>query len=63
MSTTEKVMAACNISEHEAENEIKAANEMLWANDEVNICDLDDYCDSLGIDLDDVMSNPEMLLM
>lgn len=56
-------MAACNINEHDAEREIKAANDMLWAGEEVGLNDLEDYCYGLGIDLDDVMENPEMLLL
>jgi len=64
MATIEKVMAACNINEHDAEREIKAANDMLWAGEEeVGLNDLEDYCYGLGIDLDDVMENPEMLLL
>lgn len=64
MAAIEKVMAACNISEQDAQKEIKAANDMLWASDrDIDICDLDDYCYGLGIDLDDVMENPEMLLL
>lgn len=57
-------MAACNISEQDAQKEIKAANDMLWAGEEeVGLNDLEDYCYGLGIDLDDVMENPEMLLL
>ena len=64
MATIEKVMAVCNMNEHDAEREIKAANDMLWAGEEeVGLNDLEDYCYGLGIDLDDVMSNPEMLLL
>ena len=57
-------MAVCNMNEHDAEREIKAANDMLWVGEEeVGLNDLEDYCYGLGIDLDDVMSNPEMLLL
>ena len=57
-------MAVCNMNEHDAEREIKAANDMLWAGEEeVGLNYLEDYCYGLGIDLDDVMSNPEMLLL
>ena len=64
MAAIEKVMAVCNMDEHDAEREIKAANDMLWAGEEeVDMNDMEDYCYSLGIDLYDVMENPEMLLL
>ena len=45
-------MNSCNISEKEAEREISAANDILLADENINITDLDD-----------IMSNPKMLLM
>jgi len=56
-------MNSCNISEKEAEREISAANDILLADENINMTALDDYCQNLGIDLDDIMSNPEMLLI
>ena len=62
-TTIKKVMNSCNISEKEAEREISAANDILLADEDINMTALDDYCQDLGIDLDDIMSNPEMLLI
>ena len=62
-TTIKKVMNSSNISEKEAEREISAANDMLLADENINMTALDDYCQNLGIDLDDIMSNPEMLLI
>lgn len=65
MEAIAKVMTVCNMNETEAANEIKAANSMLFADPEreVSMDDLEDYCYGLGLDLDDIMENPDMLLM
>jgi hypothetical protein len=56
-------MNACDLNEQEATNEVMAANDMLLASDSISYDDLDDYCNGLGLDMDDVFSNPEMLLL
>lgn len=63
MMTIEKIMNACDLNEQETTNEVMAANDMLLASDSISYDDLDDYCNGLGIDMEDVFSNPEMLLM
>ena len=63
MTTINKVMAACNINEQQAINEVQAANDILLASDNIGYDDLEDYCFGLGLDMEDVFSNPEMLLM
>lgn len=63
MTVIEKVQNACNLNEEDARQEIKSASEDLLTRDGITIEDVEDFCIGLGIDEEDLFSNPEMLLM
>lgn len=63
MTAIKKVQNACNLNEEDARQEIASASENLLASDEITIADVEDFCYGLGIDEEDLFSNPEMLLM
>lgn len=54
---TEKVMASCNLSEQEAERELRNETEVL-----MHTHNPMEFCESLGLDEDDIFSNPEAIL-
>lgn len=53
----EKVMASCDLSEHDAVRELECATDCLMADGNI-----DNFCTSLGIDEEDLFENPEALL-
>lgn len=54
---TEKVMASCNLSEQDAERELRNEAELLMYTENPM-----EFCESLGLDEDDIFSNPEAIL-
>ncbi len=56
---TEKVMASCSLSEQDAVSALRNETELLMSSDEP---DITDFCDSLGLDEEDIFSNPEAIL-
>ena len=54
---TEKVMATCGLSEQDAERELRGEVDALIHNG-----DPMEFCESLGLEEDDLFSNPEAIL-
>lgn len=57
-----KVASRCKISEQQARQEIAAEVEVLMNDDNINYGNLSEMTYNLGLDMDDIMSNPEVLL-
>lgn len=50
-------MASCSLSERDAERELRNEADCLMATGSVT-----DFCESLGLEEDDIFSNPEAIL-
>lgn len=57
-----KVATNCNISKEQARQEIAAEVDVLMNDEDVNYGNLSEMAYDLGLDMDDIMSNPEALL-
>lgn len=58
----EKVAKSCGISESAARREISSEVETLMADEDFSYDNMCESANNLGVDVDDLMSNPEMLL-
>ena len=61
-SLVSKVASRCNISEQQARLEIAAEAEVLMNDEDITCEKLSEMAYDLGLDMDDIMSNPEALL-
>lgn len=62
MDIIEKVQKNCGLSRSDAKREFDSAKEVLLADEKITLDNVEEFTNDLGLDIDDIMSNPECLL-